>query len=107
MFFSGDRGGLIVELCNSWPKDAGGFKKRFKELSYEACGLMCRLCNESALGIDFQNGILYLEKDGEVPLLNELVKSKMIVPLKSGTELRGKECIRYSVNPYAFSEDKN
>ena len=100
-----------MTLCNSWPKNAKEFKKKFQELPYEACCLMSQLCDEKALGIDFQNGILYLEKGEDLPVLQELIKTKMISPLidEAGCriELRGKECCRYIVNPYMFSTEND
>jgi len=97
-----------VTLCNSWPKNAKEFKKKFQEVPYEACCLMSQLCNKKALGIDFQKGILYLEKDDDYSVLKELIQNKMISPFTEGgegaTELRGKECYKYVVNPYMFLE---
>lgn len=92
--------------CNLWPKNAMEFKRKFQEMPYEACCLMSQLCDKRALGIDFQQGILYLEKSDDLPILKELMEGKVISPLpreeRCGTELRGKECFRYLINPYMF-----
>lgn len=102
---------IEVIRCKLWPKDAKEFKKRFQELPYEACCLMSELCDKKALGIDFQQGILYLEKSDDLPILKELTISRVISPLpreeRYGTELRGKECFRYLINPYMFQIKTN
>ena len=98
-----------MTLCNLWPKNVEEFKRRFKELPYEACCLMFKLCNEWALGIDFQRRILYLERSEDSSLLEELIKARLLSPLTDEeeyrVELRGMECCRYSVNPYAFPSE--
>ncbi len=92
--------------CNLWPKNAMEFKRKFQEMPYEACCLMSQLCDKRALGIDLQRGILYLEKSDDLPILNKLLRDRIISPLpreaSCGTELRGKECFRYLINPYMF-----
>lgn len=95
-----------MRKCNLWPKNAIEFKRKFQEMPYEVCCLMSQLCDKRALGIDFQQGILYLEKSDDLPILKELLRDRIILPLpreeRWGTELRGKECFRYLINPYMF-----